>query len=72
MKIIVFPRALLDFFVHVLYIVMQFDRFVINLQEINRQHQHCMTNDPNKVWPHGILPYTIDRSIGKNACFSVD
>ena len=46
---------------------MQFDGFVMNLLEINRKQQHSMTKDPDKVWPHGILPYTIDRSIGKNA-----
>ena len=50
---------------------MQFDAFVINLQEINQPQQHSMTNDPKKVWPQGILPYTIDRSIGKSACFSI-
>ena len=51
---------------------MQFEGFAVNLQEIKQQQQHSMTNDPNKLWPRGILPYTIDGSIGEKACFSID
>ena len=34
--------------------------------KVKRHKQNLMTNDVNKVWPNGILPYQIDDEIGKN------
>ena len=31
----------------------------------SRFPQCCMTNDPSKVWPRGIVLYMIDSSLGK-------
>ena len=34
--------------------------------KIKRHQQNVMTNDINRVWPNGILPYQIDDQIGKH------
>ena len=34
------------------------------VKEFNRSPQHLMTNDPDKLWPGGILPYHIDVTVG--------
>ena len=31
----------------------------------NRFQQYSMTNDPQKVWPGGIVPYVLDSSLSK-------
>lgn len=36
------------------------------VEESKRSTQHLMTNDPDKVWPEGILPYRTDASVGNN------
>ena len=36
------------------------------VEESSRSPQHLMTNDPDKVWPGGILPYHIDASVGNS------
>ena len=33
----------------------------------HRTSQNSMTNDPDKVWPGGIVPYEIDFSVGKGS-----
>ena len=38
----------------------------INVNGDWRERQHSMTNDPDKVWPNGILPYLIDDNLGKD------
>ena len=35
------------------------------LRTNNRCPQYTMTNDPEKVWPRGIIPYMLDPSLGK-------
>ena len=36
------------------------------IEQSNRSPQDLMTNDPDKVWPGGILPYSIDASVGND------
>ena len=37
----------------------------MNAIRLGREPQFSMTNDPDKLWPNGILPYEIEDQYGK-------
>ena len=52
--------------------VLQVGKFEIVLETNSRVYQHSMTNDPNKVWPNGILPFIIEQKLRKDSCLISD